>query len=58
LKQAVDLYTRQCSIGVTRKTDRDDGRHAAAIGKTPSPQAGDGRFEVPPWLAVMATAGL
>ncbi len=58
-QQAVDLYTRQCSIGVNA---RDLGMMAAtlaAMGKNPvtGKQVMDAA-KVPPVLAVMATAGL
>jgi glutaminase len=58
-EQAVDLYTRQCSIGVTA---RDLATMAATLangGRNPvsGVQVLDSR-NVPPVLAVMATAGL
>jgi glutaminase len=58
-QQAVDLYTRQCSVGVNAK---DLGMMAATLangGKNPvtGKQVLD-QAKVPPVLAVMATAGL
>ena len=43
-QQAVDLYTRQCSIGVNAKRPRDDGGDAGHRRQEPGHrQAGDGR---------------
>src|SRR3954464_8992809 len=58
-KQAVDLYTRQCSIGVTAKDLAMMAATLAARGKNPvtGKQVMD-PAKVPPVLAVMATAGL
>src|SRR5262245_44336325 len=58
-KQAVDLYTRQCSIGVNAKDLAMMGATLAAGGKNPvsSKQVMDAS-KVPGVLAVMATAGL
>src|SRR3982750_4903277 len=58
-KQAVDLYTRQCSIGVNAKDLATMAATLAAMGKNPVTgkqvmEAG----KVPSVLAVMATAGL
>src|SRR6185369_15609820 len=58
-KQAVDLYTRQCSIGVNAKDLATMAATLAAMGKNPvtGKQVMDAA-KVPPVLAVMATAGL
>jgi glutaminase len=58
-KQAVDLYTRQCSIGVNAKDLAVMAATLAARGKNPvtGKQVMD-PAKVPPVLAVMATAGL
>jgi glutaminase len=58
-QQAVDLYTRQCSIGVTAKDLAMMAATLANGGRNPvtGVQAIDPR-KVPPVLAVMATAGL
>jgi glutaminase len=58
-KQAVDLYTRQCSIGVNAKDLAVMAATLAAKGKNPitGKQVMDAA-KVPPVLAVMATAGL
>jgi glutaminase len=58
-KQAVDLYTRQCSIGVNAKDLAIMAATLAARGKNPitGKQVMD-PGKVPPVLAVMATAGL
>ncbi|HMF99518.1 MAG TPA: glutaminase A [Vicinamibacterales bacterium] len=58
-KQAVDLYTRQCSIGVNAKDLAMMAATLAAKGKNPvtGKQVMD-PAKVPPVLAVMATAGL
>jgi glutaminase len=58
-KQAVDLYTRQCSIGVNAKDLATMAATLAAMGKNPvtGKQAMDAA-KVPSVLAVMATAGL
>jgi glutaminase len=58
-KQAVDLYTRQCSIGVNAKDLATMAATLAAKGKNPvtGKQVMD-PAKVPPVLAVMATAGL
>jgi glutaminase len=58
-QQAVDLYTRQCSIGVNAKDLANMAATLAAMGKNPATgkQAMDAA-KVPAVLAVMATAGL
>src|SRR3954471_9066440 len=58
-KQAVDLYTRQCSIGVNAKDLAMMAATLANMGKNPvtGKQAMDAA-KVPEVLAVMATAGL
>jgi glutaminase len=58
-KQAVDLYTRQCSIGVNTKDLATMAATLAAMGKNPvtGKQVMDAS-KVPAVLAVMATAGL
>src|SRR6476619_6702846 len=58
-KQAVDLYTRQCSIGVNTKDLATMAATLAAMGKNPvtGKQVMDAKH-VPGVLAVMATAGL
>ena len=58
-QQAVDLYTRQCSIGVNARDLAVMGATLAAGGKNPvtGKQVMDGA-KVPGVLAVMATAGL
>lgn len=58
-KQAVDLYTRQCSIGVNAKDLAVMAATLANMGKNPvtGKQVMDGA-KVPSVLAVMATAGL
>jgi len=58
-QQAVDLYTRQCSIGVNAKDLATMAATLAAAGKNPvtGKQVIDGD-KVPGVLAVMATAGL
>jgi glutaminase len=58
-KQAVDLYTRQCSIGVNAKDLAMMAATLANMGKNPvtGKQAMDAA-KVPQVLAVMATAGL
>jgi glutaminase len=58
-QQAVDLYTRQCSIGVTAKDLATMAATLANGGRNPvtGVQAMDPR-KVPSVLAVMATAGL
>jgi glutaminase len=58
-QQAVDLYTRQCSIGVTAKDLATMAATLANGGRNPvtGVQAMDPR-KVPQVLAVMATAGL
>src|SRR5580765_3231567 len=58
-RQAVDLYTRQCSIGVNAKDLATMAATLAARGKNPvtGKQVMD-PAKVPPVLAVMATAGL
>ncbi len=58
-KQAVDLYTRQCSIGVSAKDLAAMGAMLAAGGKNPvtGKQVID-PAKVPNVLAVMSTAGL
>src|SRR6185312_7909261 len=58
-QQAVDLYTRQCSIGVNAKDLATMAATLAAMGKNPvtGKQVMD-PAKVPAVLAVMATAGL
>ena len=58
-RQAVDLYTRQCSIGVNAKDLATMAATLAAMGKNPvtGKQVIDAKH-VPGVLAVMATAGL
>jgi glutaminase len=58
-QQAVDLYTRQCSIGVNAKDLATMAATLAAMGKNPvtGKQVMDAA-KVPKVLAVMATAGL
>jgi glutaminase len=58
-QQAVDLYTRQCSIGVNAKDLATMAATLAAMGKNPvtQKQVMD-PAKVPGVLAVMATAGL
>jgi glutaminase len=58
-RQAVDLYTRQCSIGVNAKDLATMAATLAAMGKNPvtGKQVMDGA-KIPAILAVMATAGL
>jgi glutaminase len=58
-QQAVDLYTRQCSIGVNARDLAVMGATLAAAGRNPvtGKQVMDGA-KVPGVLAVMATAGL
>jgi glutaminase len=58
-QQAVDLYTRQCSIGVNAKDLATMAATLAAMGKNPitGKQVMDAA-KVPGVLAVMATAGL
>jgi glutaminase len=58
-QQAVDLYTRQCSIGVNAKDLATMAATLASAGKNPvtGKQVMDGA-KVPGVLAVMATAGL
>src|SRR3954466_3399553 len=58
-KQAVDLYTRQCSIGVNAKDLATMAATLAAMGKNPvtGKQVMDAA-KIPAILAVMATAGL
>src|SRR4051795_6643892 len=58
-KQAVDLYTRQCSIGVNATDLATMAATLAGKGKNPvtGKQVMDAA-KVPPVLAVMATAGL
>ena len=58
-RQAVDLYTRQCSIGVNARDLATMGGTLAAAGKNPitGEQVLDAR-NVPSVLAVMSTAGL
>jgi glutaminase len=58
-QQAMDLYTRQCSIGVNAKDLATMGATLAAGGKNPvtGKQVMDAG-KVPSVLAVMATAGL
>jgi len=57
--QAVDLYTRQCSIGVNAKDLATMAATLATMGKNPvtGKQVMDAKY-VPGVLAVMATAGL
>jgi glutaminase len=57
--QAVDLYTRQCSIGVNAKDLATMAATLAAMGRNPvtGKQVMDAKY-VPGVLAVMATAGL
>jgi glutaminase len=58
-KQAVDLYTRQCSIGVNAKDLATMAATLAAMGKNPVTQKKVlDAAKVPAVLAVMATAGL
>src|SRR4051812_26979992 len=58
-KQAVDLYTRQCSIGVNAKDLAVMAATLAAMGKNPvTGKKVMDASKVPPVLAVMATAGL
>ena len=58
-KQAVDLYTRQCSIGVNAKDLATMAATLAAMGKNPvTGKAVMDAAKVPQVLAVMATAGL
>jgi len=58
-QQAVDLYTRQCSIGVNAKDLATMAATLAAMGRNPvtGKQVMDAA-KIPPVLAVMATAGL
>ncbi len=58
-RQAVDLYTRQCSIGVNAKDLAQMAATLASMGKNPvtGKQVMDSG-KVPQVLAVMATAGL
>jgi glutaminase len=58
-RQAVDLYTRQCSIGVNAKDLAEMAATLAFMGKNPvtGKQVMDAT-KVPKVLAVMATAGL
>jgi len=58
-RQAVDLYTRQCSIGVNAKDLATMAATLAGMGRNPTTgkQVMDAA-KVPPVLAVMATAGL
>jgi len=58
-KQAVDLYTRQCSIGVNTRDLATMAATLAAMGKNPvsGKQVMDAA-KIPSVLAVMATAGL
>ena len=59
-QQAVDLYTRQCSIGVNAQGPGDDGgdaRRRRARTRSPASRCMDAA-KVPGVLAVMATAGL
>src|SRR4051812_22666983 len=58
-QQAVDLYTRQCSIGVNAKDLATMAATLAAGGRNPvtGKQVMDAA-KIPPVLAVMATAGL
>jgi glutaminase len=58
-QRAVDLYTRQCSIGVNAKDLATMAATLAAMGRNPitGKQVMDAA-KVPPVLAVMATAGL
>ena len=58
-KQAVDLYTRQCSIGVNAKDLAMMAATLANMGKNPvTGKQVMGAAKVPNVLAVMATAGL
>jgi glutaminase len=58
-QQAVDLYTRQCSIGVNAKDLATMAATLAAMGKNPVTQKQVlDPAKVPGVLAVMATAGL
>jgi glutaminase len=58
-KQAVDLYTRQCSIGVNAKDLATMAATLAAMGKNPvTGKKVLDAANVPAVLAVMATAGL
>jgi len=58
-KQAVDLYTRQCSIGVNAKDLATMAATLAAAGKNPvTGKVVVDSSKVPGILAVMATAGL
>jgi glutaminase len=58
-KQAVDLYTRQCSIGVNAKDLATMAATLAAMGKNPvTGKKVLDAAKVPAVLAVMATAGL
>jgi len=58
-QQAVDLYTRQCSIGVNAKDLATMAATLAAMGKNPVSQKQVlDPAKVPGVLAVMATAGL
>jgi glutaminase len=57
-QQAVDLYTRQCSIGVNARTSRRWPRRCRRRQNPGHRQAGDGRGQGPGVLAVMATGGL
>jgi glutaminase len=58
-KQAVDLYTRQCSIGVNAKDLATMAATLAAMGKNPvTGKKVMDADKVPAVLAVMATAGL
>src|SRR5262249_5497236 len=57
-KQAVDLYTRQCSIGVNAKDLATMAATLAAMGKNPvTSKQGMDAAKVPAVLAGMATAG-
>jgi glutaminase len=58
-KQAVDLYTRQCSIGVNAKDLAVMAATLAAMGKNPvTGKKVMDAAKIPQVLAVMATAGL
>src|SRR5258705_5251332 len=58
-RQAVDLYTRQCSIGVNTKDLAMMAATLAARGKNPvTGKQGMDPAKVPPVLARMATAGV
>jgi glutaminase len=58
-QQAVDLYTRQCSVGVNAKDLATMAATLANSGKNPvSGKQVMEEAKVPPVLAVMATAGL